>query len=207
MNTSTASLPSYKSPSHTSHRYKALVIGVSAGGLQALASIIPLLPADFPLPIIIVQHRKMLPYDYLAPYLDELSKLSVISAALHAPILPGYVYIAPSGYHLLVERSETLSLSIDAKVNFSIPSIDVLFESAAICYQEHLIGLILTGANSDGSLGLQSINLSHGLSLVQQPETAEFPAMPLAAIEASQIDYIIPLSEIASFLITLVMSK
>jgi two-component system chemotaxis response regulator CheB len=187
--------------------YKALAIGVSAGGLKALTTLIPALPKDFPLAIIIVQHRKHETDDYLVPYLNNLSEMSVTAATIGTSLVAGFVYIAPSGYHLLVERDCTFSLSIDTRVNYSIPSIDVLFDSAAICYQEQLIGLILTGANHDGSLGLKNINLYRGLSLVQQSATAEYAAMPLAAIEASQIDHIIPLNDIANFLTTLVMSR
>lgn len=183
------------------------MIGVSAGGLKALTQIIPALPADFPLATVIVQHRKHEADDYLAPYLDELSQLTVIPASIGSLLRAGFVYVAPSGYHLLIERDCTLSLSIDARVNYSIPSIDVLFDSAATCYQSELIGLILTGANNDGSLGLKNIKFYDGLSLVQKPDTAEYPAMPLAAIETSEVDHIIPLNDIADFLTTLVMSR
>ncbi|MCP4324302.1 MAG: chemotaxis protein CheB [Psychromonas sp.] len=187
--------------------YSALVIGVSAGGLNALTAIIPNLPKNFPIPIVIVQHRKHEKEDHLIPYLDERCALEVVSASIGQSLQPGFVYIAPSGYHLFIERNKTFSLSIDGQVNFSIPSIDVLFDSAAICYQESLIGLILTGANHDGSLGLKNINYYNGLSLVQQPDTAEYPAMPNAAITASQVDYIVPLHDIANFLTTLVLSR
>ena len=183
------------------------MIGVSAGGLNALTKIIPALPGNFPLATVIVQHRQHESEDYLVSYLNDQSALTIAPATIGQFLKPATVYIAPSGYHLLIERNCTFSLSIDAQVNYSIPSIDVLFESAARCYQERLIGLILTGANHDGSVGLQRINFYHGLSLVQMPETAEYPAMPLAAIETSRVDHIIPLSEIASFLTTLVMSK
>jgi len=192
---------------NTQANYEALVIGVSAGGLKALTQIIPHLPANFPLSIIIVQHRKHEADDYLVSYLDALTPLNVLTARIGASLAAGIIYIAPSGYHLFIERNKTFSLSIDARVNYSIPSIDVLFDSAAICYQEKLIGLILTGANHDGSLGLKNINFYNGLSLVQQSDTAEYSAMPQAAINASQVDYIIPLNEIADFLITLVMSR
>jgi len=187
--------------------YKALVIGVSAGGLNALTAVIPNLPANFPIPVVIVQHRKHESDDYLIPYLNERSYLNVVSASIGRPLESGFVYVAPSGYHLFIERDATFSLSIDDQVNYSIPSIDVLFDSAAICYQESLIGLILTGANNDGSLGLKSINFYHGLSLVQQPDTAEYSAMPKAAIAVSRIDHILPLHDISNFLTTLVLSK
>ncbi|MFO6425277.1 chemotaxis protein CheB [Motilimonas sp. KMU-193] len=185
--------------------YKALVIGVSAGGLKAMCSILPLLPADFPVSVIIVQHRKHMAGDYLVEYLAERCQLAVRLALPGQPIAPSVIYIAPSGYHLLVERNATFSLSIDARVNYSIPAIDVLFESAAICYQQQLIGLILTGANHDGSLGLKTIQQYQGLTLVQSPESAEYPEMPAAAIATAKVDHILPLPEIARFLIQLLM--
>lgn len=190
----------------TKPSYKAIVIGVSAGGLQALTEIIPCLPENFPLPIVIVQHRKHGSEDHLISYLNERSPLTVVAATIGGSLQTGFIYIAPSGYHLLVERDGCFSLSLDAPVNYSIPSIDVLFDSAAICYQEKLIGIILTGANHDGSLGLKNINFYHGLSLVQCPDSAEYPAMPVAAINASSVDHILPLNEIANFLNNLLQS-
>ncbi|MCE2573325.1 chemotaxis protein CheB [Motilimonas eburnea] len=185
--------------------YKALVVGVSAGGLKALCSILPKLPVGFPVSVIVVQHRKHMAGDYLIEYLAKRCQLAVQLALPSQPITPGSIYIAPTGYHLLVERNATFSLSIDARVNYSIPAIDVLFESAAICYQHQLIGLILTGANHDGSLGLKTVKKYHGLTLVQSPDSAEYPEMPDAAIAATQVDHILPLSQIASFLTRLLM--
>ncbi|MBW8183838.1 chemotaxis protein CheB [Shewanella nanhaiensis] len=180
--------------------FEAIVIGVSAGGLKALTAILPVLPSDFPLAVIVVQHRHRDSDNFLDRYLDDLSSVRVKEAEPGEVILPSYVYIAPAGYHLLIERDKTLSLSIDPPVNFSIPSIDVLFESAAACYKNHLIGLILTGANSDGSQGLKLVKDYGGYAIVQAPETAEVDVMPKAAIDLVDVDKVIPLQELGVFL-------
>ena len=116
------------------------------------------------------------------------------------PIQPGYVYLSPPNYHLMAERKQTLSLSTDSPVNFSRPSIDVLFESASRVYEDKLIGILLTGANKDGSKGLACIHEQGGLTIVQDPNTAESPFMPLAAIEAVKVDYILPEEKIGTLL-------
>jgi two-component system chemotaxis response regulator CheB len=181
--------------------FEAIVVGVSAGGLNALARILPCLPPDYPMAILIVQHRHRDSDHFLDEYLNELSAVRVKEAEPGEAILPAHVYIAPAGYHLLVERDKTLSLSIDQPVNFSIPSIDVLFQSAASCYKNHLIGLILTGANSDGSQGLKMIKEYGGYAIVQAPQTAEVDMMPKAAIELVDVDKVISLEELGNFLI------
>ena len=142
--------------------YKAIVIGASAGGLQALQKILGPLPADFSLPILIVQHRLPTADDLLTFALNESCRLTVKEANEKDYIEPGRVYVAPANYHLLVERDRTLSLSADAKVCYSRPSIDVLFESAADVYLSQLIGIILTGATHDGTAGLKKIKQNGG---------------------------------------------
>jgi len=186
-------------------RYAAIGIGVSAGGLKALRKIIPVLPKDYPIPIIIVQHRLHTPEDFLADFMNRNSDIEVKEAQLRAPIEPECVYIGPSGYHLLVERDKTFSLSIDPPVNYVIPSIDVLFQSAARAYQEKFVGVLLTGANHDGSQGLKSIQESGGLVVVQDPKTAQVPVMPQSAIDLLEVDHIIALDEIGTFLKALSM--
>ncbi|NRD74459.1 chemotaxis protein CheB [Shewanella sp. VB17] len=181
--------------------YEAIVVGVSAGGLHALTQILPCLPPDYPIAVLIVQHRYRGSDHFLDEYLNQLSAVTVKEAEPGEPILPAHVYIAPAGYHLLVERDKTLSLSIDPPVNFSIPSIDVLFQSAATCYKNTLIGLILTGANSDGSQGLKMIKEYGGYGIVQDPHTAEVDVMPRAAIDLVEVDKIIALDELGHFLV------
>lgn len=180
--------------------YEAVVIGASAGGLDALAQILPDLPLSFGLPVVIVQHRAHDSDSFFTDYLDQRCSLTVKEALMGDTMTPGSVIVAPPGYHLLVESSTTLSLSVDTPVKHSMPSIDVLFESAARVFCNKLVGVVLTGANSDGSAGLQKIKAAGGLTVVQDPKTAEAPEMPRAAIAEVDVDHIIPLEEIAAFL-------
>lgn len=183
--------------------YKAIVIGASAGGLQALTEIIPKLPNPF-IAVIVVLHLKADSENYAVLHLRQKSKLQVSEAKDNQVIEEGGVYIAPAGYHLLIEPDYTFSLSLEEPVHFSRPSIDVLFESAALSYGPHLIGVILTGANSDGSQGLVKIKQRGGLLLVQDPNTAYATEMPRSAIVANAVDYVVPLDKIADKLIELV---
>ncbi|MCP3876490.1 MAG: chemotaxis protein CheB, partial [Desulfobacteraceae bacterium] len=138
--------------------------------------------------------------DYFVESLNSKCNLEVIEAEDKENIKAGKVYIAPGEYHLLVEKQRIFSLSVDELVCFSRPSIDVLFESAASAYGEQLVGVILTGANSDGSEGIKSIKKNNGLTIAQDPDTAEVNVMPLSAIATGCIDYIIPLEEIPPFI-------
>ncbi len=184
-------------------KYCAIVVGVSAGGLEALTTIIPALPKDFSLPILIVQHRSADGSVFLEQHLNELSQVTVCEAISKTTIKPGTVYIAPADYHLLIERDKTIALSADERVNFSRPSIDVLFECAADVYTNSLIGIILTGANSDGSLGLKKIRKYGGFGIVQDPQTADTNIMPQNALDIAGADAVIPLSKIADILMEL----
>jgi two-component system chemotaxis response regulator CheB len=181
--------------------HEAIVIGGSAGGLNALQEILRPLPADFGLPILVVLHRSPSPDDLLTVVLNEPCQLLVKEADQDDVIEPGRVYIAPANYHLLVERDRTLSLSIDAKVCYSRPSIDVLFETAAEVYRSGLIGIILTGANNDGTAGLRRIKKNGGLTIAQDPATAEVKMMPSSAIEENIVDRVVSLTKLSSFLI------
>ncbi len=189
-------------------KYKAVVIGTSAGGMDALQVLLPPLPQDFPMPVIVVHHISPESRDnYLIEFFDRLCRLNVKEAAEKETVEAGNVYFAPAGYHLLVERDRTFSLSVDKKIQYSRPSVDVLFESAAEAYSSALIGIILTGANSDGAEGLKAIKDNSGLTVVQDPETAESNFMPLAALSACETDHILPLDKIAELLIDLAMTK
>ena len=179
---------------------KAVVLGASAGGLHALKQLLPALPATFPCPLLIVQHTSPHSDNYMVRMLNELSAITVKEADEKEPIVPGTAYVAPPDYHLLVEEDFTLSLSVEEKVNYSRPSIDVLFETAADAYGPQLLGIVLTGANADGARGLAYIKKKGGFALVQQPEDAESPAMPRAAIEKAAPDKVLTLQEIISFL-------
>jgi two-component system chemotaxis response regulator CheB len=184
-------------------KYDAVVIGASAGGMQALTAILPLLPADYPLPVVVVQHISPQSDNYMVRYFANLCPMKVKEADEKEPLQPGTIYFAPPNYHLLIEQSRTFSLSTEGRVKFSRPSIDVLFESAADAYCSRLIGIILTGANDDGSRGLQRIKLCGGLTIVQTPGSAEASAMPQAAISLARPDLILPLQGIAEKLVEL----
>lgn len=179
-------------------QYEAVVIGVSSGGLNALSRLLPLLAPDVALAIIIVQHPHA--DNFLAAYLDKRCRIPVREAAEKEPILPNTAYIAPPNYHLLVEADRTFSFASTEKVNYARPSVDMLFITAAETYQSHLIGVILTGANSDGSHGLKIIKEYGGLTIVQNPATAEAASMPEAALKATSVDYILSLEDIGHLL-------
>lgn len=179
-----------------------VVIGASWGGLQVISSILRQLPADFSLPILIAQHRfrHRRGEAFLAQTLGAECKLKVIEPDDKEHIHAGCVYIAPRDYHLLVESEGVLSLSSDELVNFSRPAIDPLFESAADVYRKELLGIILTGANSDGAKGLQAVKEHGGMALVQDPASAEARAMPEAAIRMTSVDAVLELDQIADVL-------
>ncbi len=180
--------------------YEVVVIGASAGGMRALKTILGALPADFPLPVAIVQHMASHSDSYMAEYLGQDCTLALKEVEDKEAMRPGCIYLAPPNYHLLVEPDKTFSLSVDPRVNFSCPSIDVLFESAVDSLGGQIIGVILTGASADGSAGLKAIKAEGGLTIVQDPATAESPYMPQAALNASQPDYVAALEDIATLL-------
>ncbi|MFH0926089.1 MAG: chemotaxis protein CheB [bacterium] len=184
--------------------HEIVVIGTSLGGLQALKILLSGLPKGFPLPIVIVQHRKEGTEDILTGLLQKECELPVIEPEDKMEIEPGKVYIAPCDYHLLVERG-SFAFSVEAKVLGSRPSIDVLFESAADAYAERTIGIILTGNSKDGACGLARIKERGGLAVVQEPASAEAEIMPDAAIRAVKADKILPLSEISCYLTQLII--
>jgi two-component system chemotaxis response regulator CheB len=181
-------------------RYEAVVIGSSAGGLNALKRLFNGLRKGFNLPVIIVQHISPDSDNYLIHILNDMNKLKVKEADEKESPMPGTAYIAPPNYHLLVEPDHSFTLTVDERVNYARPSIDVLFETAAEAYRDRLIGIILTGANSDGSRGLKRIKDLCGLTVVQDPETAEVDSMPRAAMLATNVDHLLPLEEIAILL-------
>ena len=183
--------------------YEAIVIGVSSGGMNAMKVMFSLLPKEFNIPIIIVQHISPNSENLWINLLNDKSNLEIKEADEKEKIENGKVYIAPPNYHLLIERDKTFSLSVDERVNFARPSINVLFESAAEAYKNKLIGVILTGSNNDGTNGLKLIKEYGGLTIVQDPSTAESGFMPASAIAAMQVDYILSLKGIIDLLIKL----
>lgn len=180
--------------------YQAVVIGASAGGLAAVGAILAELKSTFCIPILLAQHISPHVDSHLATHFESKTTLTVNEAEDKEPIKRGNLYIAPPNYHLLVEFDGCTALSVDPPVNYSRPSIDVLFESAADYFGDELIGIILTGANSDGAAGLQRIKERGGMTVVQSVESAEAQAMPQAAIETADVDHILPLEAIGHFL-------
>lgn len=180
--------------------FQAIVMGASAGGLEALRIVLSGLPASFPVPILVVQHLAADSDSYVPIFLSSRTALQVKEGEDKEPLAAGVVYVAPPNYHLLVEADETLSLCAGAKINFSRPAIDVLFESAAEVFASGLIGVILTGANHDGAKGLARIKSVGGVGIVQDPQSAHARAMPQAALAATAVDYVLPLDEIAPLL-------
>ena len=181
--------------------YEIVVIGASWGGLDALKVVLSGLPTSFSTPIAIVQHRSPSSRDEgLTAYFDGICPLSVRTVDDKDPIEPGHVYVAPPDYHLLVDRGY-FEVSIDLPIQFSRPSVDVLFDSAADAYGAATVGVILTGANSDGAEGLAAIKRAGGFTIVQDPATAIRTDMPRAAIQAvGEPDLVTSLDEIATFL-------
>jgi two-component system, chemotaxis family, protein-glutamate methylesterase/glutaminase len=177
-----------------------VVIGASAGALEALSVILPTLPAGFRLPLIVVVHVPPDKRSMLAELFQAKCQIPVREAEDKEPINPGTVYFAPSDYHLLVETEKSLSLSSDEPVLFSRPSIDVLFESAADAYGSALMAIILTGANQDGAKGMKAVAEAGGVTLVQDPDGAFASAMPEAAIEMCPGARVMSLDAITAYL-------
>lgn len=184
-------------------KYEAVVIGTSAGGLFALSTILTALPADFSLPVMVVQHRSREERTLLEEVLTQKCQIKIRQAEEKEKIEGGAVYFAPPDYHLLIEGNRTFSLSCEERVNYSRPSIDVLFETAAMVYQKKLLGVILTGANHDGAAGMALIKKYGGLTIAQSPATAQFPTMPEAAIATGAIQQVLALHEITALLLHL----
>ncbi|MDZ8052845.1 MAG: chemotaxis protein CheB [Aulosira sp. ZfuVER01] len=185
--------------------FELVAIGASLGGLNALTVLLGSLPKNFSVPIAVAQHRQPHSDDNLSTLLQNYTNLIVKDAEDKEEILPGTVYLAPADYHLLVEcrnsgESPHFALSTEAAVTYTRPSIDVLFESAADAYAQKVIGVVLTGANHDGTRGLARIKARGGKAIVQEPQTAECQIMPASAIASVIVDKIMPLTDIASFL-------
>jgi len=192
-----------RSQEKRSRRLAAVVIGGSAGGISAVTAIVSALPPALGLPLVVVLHQSPGESPGWVEYLDQHASLAVVEARDKMPLSAGTIHCAPAGYHLLLETGGTLALSVDEKVNFARPSIDLLFFSAAEAFGSELIGITLTGANGDGALGLAKIAAEGGLAIVQSPRTAQWPAMPEAALRAVPQAQAIELEDIAEKLVEL----
>jgi two-component system chemotaxis response regulator CheB len=185
---------------------RAVAIGASAGGVEALSELLPALPADSRAAVFVVLHLPRNRPSLLAEVFSHKCALEVREAVDKEPVAPGTVYFAPPNYHLLVDAGlfvdagPQLALSADDLVNHSRPSIDVLFDSAADVYREHLLGIILTGANEDGAAGLAAVHDAGGLTVVQEPGTAQSSTMILSALERRPVDLVLDLEGIAELL-------
>jgi two-component system, chemotaxis family, protein-glutamate methylesterase/glutaminase len=182
--------------------YAIVVVGTSWGGLSAVRELVGALPRAFALPLVVVQHRHPESDHLLGTLLQDSTPLPVCEVEDKAPIVPGGVYLAPADYHLLVEDGH-FSLSMDEPVQYSRPSIDVAFASVADVFGRRAVGVVLTGANADGSRGLRRIVDRGGLGFVQIPTTAESPAMPAAAMKAVPEARVMTIAEIGAALGTL----
>lgn len=179
---------------------QAVVVGCSAGGLQALHGLLGGLSRPLQVPVVVVCHSGSEDMRVFCELLQSRSGLPVGEAEERQHAAPGHIYVAPSGYHLLVEPEGRFALSVDPRVAFSRPSIDVLFESAAEVWREHLVAVLLTGGNADGALGCLRVRRCGGTVIVQDPQTAQAPTMPAAALELAGADHCLPLSAIPSLL-------
>jgi len=179
---------------------EAVVIGASAGALEALSLLLPALPAFYPLPIMIVVHLPADRKSILAALFREKGNGSIVEAEDKEPIRGGFVYFAPPDYHLLVEKDRTIALSSDEPVLFSRPSVDVLFETAAEAYGAGLAAVVLTGASEDGARGLPAVMAAGGSGVILDPAEAYASAMPRAAIARCPAARILSLADIARWL-------
>lgn len=185
----------------TTSRHGLVVMGASLGGLSALPVVVGALPADFPLPIVVVQHRSTVSgFSALASVLQRSCLLDLRDVMDKDPLVPGRVYLAPPDYHTLVD-DDHLALSTEARVQYARPSIDVLFLSAAESYGPRTIAVVLTGANRDGVVGSRRIKQRGGVVLVQDPATAESAVLPSAVLATVPVDRVVPLTDLGALLV------
>lgn len=184
-------------------RAELVVVGASAGAVEALSAVLPALPEGYRLPVVVVVHVPPDKTSIMAELFRAKCRVTVCEAEDKEPLAAGTVYFAPPDYHLLVEPDRRLSLSSEEPVHFSRPSIDVLFESAADAVGPGVVGVVLTGANDDGARGLKAVCDAGGLALVQSPEEAHVAAMPRAALAACPAAESLGLAEIAARLVEL----
>lgn len=181
-------------------RYDAVAIGASAGGIEALSLLLPALPADSPAAIFVVIHLPRERPSLLTELFRSKCAAVVTEAEDKELVMPGTIYFAAPDYHLLIDEGPRLALSVDALVQYSRPSIDVLFESAAEIYRRRLLAVLLTGGNDDGAAGLQAVRECGGMTVVQDPASAQASFMPAAALRRGPVDEVLTLERIAGLL-------
>jgi two-component system chemotaxis response regulator CheB len=184
--------------------FDVVAIAASAGGLKALSEVFSALPADFPAALVVVQHLDPRHRSLMADILSRRSALTVKQAEAVDTLTPGTVYVAPPNKHLLVNPDGSLSLTQSELVHFVRPSADLLFESVAASFKHRAIAVVLTGTGSDGTMGVQAIKKMGGTVIAQDEASSEFFGMPNAAIQTGSVDFVLPLKEIPSALVTLV---
>ncbi|WP_138994851.1 chemotaxis protein CheB [Larkinella sp. C7] len=180
--------------------FKAVVIGGSAGSIEVLLKLLPALSSPLPVALMIVLHRKNSTDSSLADLLSSKTMIPLHEVEDKDPVITGAIYLAPADYHLLIEKDEVFSLDDSEKVNYSRPSLDVTFESAADVYGSSLVGILLSGANADGTAGLNLIKTRGGFLIAQKPETAQAAFMPQHAILNAPIDRVLDVDEMAVFI-------
>ena len=176
---------------------RAVVMGASWGGLDAFTQVLGELPEFFPVPVLLVQHQRPGSGGRLAEVLNARTPMPVVSPEDRDRVRPGTVYVAPAGYHMLIDQQERICFSVGPLVHYSRPAIDELFYAAGHVYGAGLIGVILTGANEDGAAGLDYIRRRGGVTLVQDPAEAEAPVMPQAALDAGAPE-VLPLKQLGA---------
>ena len=187
--------------------FDVVALAASAGGIGAIGAVLAGLPNTFPAAIVVVQHLDRRHRSMMADILSRKTSLRVRQAGEGDRLAPGTVYIAPPDRHLLVNPDGTLSLTQSELVHFVRPSADLLFESVAASYKDRAIAVVLTGTGSDGSMGVGAIKKTGGTVIAQDDRSAEFSGMPMAAIHSGNVDFVLPLEQISSRLVTLVTKK
>jgi two-component system chemotaxis response regulator CheB len=177
-----------------------LLIGGSAGSLEVLFQLLPLLRTGLSFPIVLILHRRNSGDSSLTDLLASKTVNKTSEVEDKEPASPGNIYLAPADYHLLLEADRTFSLDYSEKINFSRPSIDVTFESASEIYGSSVVALILSGANEDGTTGLSCIKKAGGRTTAQRPEVAQMPFMPQHAIASGVVDHVLDITEMAAFI-------
>jgi two-component system chemotaxis response regulator CheB len=188
------------SPAGGKQEVQLILIGGSAGSLDVILKLVPALELPAPFAIVMVLHRKASNDDILVDLLNAKTDWAVKEAEEKEPVLPGNIYIAPADYHLLLEKDKTFSLDVSEKINYSRPSIDITFESAAEAYGPALLAILLSGANADGVDGMKYIKELGGICVAQEPGSAEVSFMPMQAIAQVAIDHILPANQLAAFI-------